>query len=185
MLIFTNQSNNIYKAFIWADYPSLDCFSLCQTSHLCLQSLESQSQLPLALLPPLHHRKNSKSPQRIKLACRGGLLNQQQTSPTISRTLRSLFWMLCTAVSHLPWEHISNFKATITMRRPTHIRKSCYSAIFSACYDTVSFSSSLFCLCVKAEEVGCPFHTSMCGSSSSSSSTDSSGYLIMTSQRTW
>lgn len=55
-----------------------------------IQPLESQHQHPLAQLPPLHHRKNTKSPRRIKLACRGGLLNQQQTGPTLPRTLRSV-----------------------------------------------------------------------------------------------
>lgn len=76
--------------------PSAECICI-----YALQSLESQCQHPLAQLPPLHHRKNSKSPQRTKLACRGGLLNRQQSGPTIPRTLRSVLKRLCAAASDL------------------------------------------------------------------------------------
>lgn len=67
------------------------------------QSLKSQYRHPLAGLPALIlHRKNSKSPQRIKLACRGGLLNQQQTAPTISpRSLRSVSKELSALLSQI------------------------------------------------------------------------------------
>ncbi len=145
-------------------------FPLCQKSSNFLRRKRSSAigkSAPASFgsaATPLHHRKNSKSPQRIKLACRGGLLNQQQTGPTIPRTLRSVLKVLLSQISlGINFQFQGRDQDASTHTHVKEILLLC--SIFFFCLFTL-FPSLLLtfifvvlcvcvCVCVCVEWVGC------------------------------
>lgn len=128
----------------------------------------SSSILWLMQRPPLHRRKNSKSPQRIKLACRGGLLNQQQRSPAIPRILRNVLTRHHAAASDLLGNELPISWPSLEMHRPTHRPGNPVTVQYLFCLFLQNFprsAHSVPTLCVgvlSRSAVSCHFFTPVC-----------------------
>lgn len=128
----------------------------------------SSSILWLMQRPPLHRRKNSKSPQRIKLACRGGLLNQQQRGPAIPRILRNVLTRLHAAASDLLGNELPISWPSLEMHRPTHTPGNPVTVQYLFCLFLQNFprsAHSVPTLCVGVLSrcsVSCHFFTPVC-----------------------